>query len=252
MQLYVGTSGWIYSDWVGPFYPEKLKQLDKLAFYAKEFQTVEINSTFYHMPQEVSVQRWAQVVPKDFCFAIKLNRYLTHTKHLVADDDFDETLQDFLRRIHHLGDKLGIVLVQLPPSMKIDLSRLEHLARQRDKAEKHYNMRFPIAVEFRNDSWFTNEVFACLNRCNFATVNNDSPNRWPATRRITGDTAYIRMHGSKRLYHSSYTDTELRTWAKFIKTDCANCKTVYVYFNNDYNATAVANARSLLRILQDG
>jgi uncharacterized protein YecE (DUF72 family) len=249
MQTIIGTSGWMYSDWNGVFYPEGVKSKDKLPYFATQFSSVEINSTFYHVPLESSVQNWHDITPANFKFAIKLNRYLTHTKRLVVDDELDEQLHEFFRRISLLKEKLAAVLVQLPPSQRADTTRLEHLAQQVKLYEKEFSMRFRLAIEFRNASWFNEDTYAVMHRHNLANVINDSPNRWPASRAITADFSYIRLHGNRILYRSSYTDTELAQWAAFIKQAATQCDTVFAYFDNDNDAAAVGNARTLIDII---
>lgn len=247
----IGTSGWQYKDWNGPFYPEGIKGTAQLAYFASQFKTVEINSTFYHLPRLSSVENWARSTPDDFRFVIKMNRFLTHTKRLTSDDQFTEYLQDFLKLLVPLGDKLAAVLVQLPPSMQVSNSRLEYLAEQCKDAEALHGMRFSLALEFRHASWFNDETYAVMRRYNIANVINDSPNRWPASRAVTADFAYIRFHGNKVLYRSSYADEELAHWAEFIKTSCGTCKQVLCYFNNDHDTVAVQNAKSLKNIIAD-
>lgn len=249
MQIYIGTSGWLYKDWAKRFYPENVKDIDKLAYFAKHFPTVEINSPFYRLPSETSVQRWYKVTPPNFTFAVKLNRYLTHIKRLLPDDEFDETLHEYFVRVHHLKDKLGVVLVQLPPSLQPEVSRIEHLAIKIQQFEKEFKQRFPLAIELRNSH--TPELFVAFRAHNIANVVIDSPNRWPASQEITSDLVYIRFHGSRRLYRSSYTDKELKQWAKFIIEKCANCKQVFAYFNNDHAAVAIDNVRTLAELLTD-
>jgi len=241
MHIHVGTSGWMYKDWNGKFYPSEIKGTAQLVYFSSQFKTVEVNSTFYHMPRVSTAEGWYKNTTSDFLFSVKLNRYFTHTKRLVVDDDFKVALKQFMESILSLKEKLGIVLVQLPPSMKVDIARLESFL----KEMKAYHVS--LAIEFRHASWFTEEVRDLLGGYNVAQVINDSPNRWPADNHITADIAYIRFHGNKWLYHSSYTDKELETWARFIVT--TSCSQVFAYFNNDYNAVAVNNARTLLEKL---
>jgi len=245
MQIHIGTSGWMYKDWNGRFYPSEVKGTKQLPYFASQFKTVEINSTFYHMPRTETAENWYKNVPDDFLFSIKLNRYLTHTKRLTMDDDFRATLREFMGSVMCLKEKLGIILVQLPPSFKSDLLRLEQFLTEM----KSY--KIPLAIEFRHTSWFTPEVRELLRYYNAAQVVNDSPNRWPADKHVTADVAYIRFHGSTWLYRSSYTDKELEVWANFIVKTCASCAHVFAYFNNDHNAVAVNNARTLLEKVND-
>ncbi len=249
-QLFVGTSGWIYKDWAGHFYPKGMKDADKLSYFSSQFSTVEINSTFYHPPRGTSVKRWYELAPSDFTFAIKLNRYLTHTKRLLPDEDFSQALNDFYALLKHLKEKLGIILVQLPPSMQVNYDRIINLANLTQQAEETYGIAFPLAIEFRHKSWFMPDTFKLLHNFNIAHVINDSPGRWPASTDVVGKVAYIRFHGNKRLYRSSYSDEELEQWAKFIKNECARCEKVFIYFNNDHDAVAVGNARTLIKKLR--
>lgn len=250
MQLHIGTSGWIYRDWIGPFYPTNMKASDKLAFYAGQFQTVEINSTFYRVPTASTVRRWHDMAPKGFKYAVKLNRYLTHTKHLLPDKEFDTALGEFFDLLSLLKGRLGVVLVQLPPSMKLDPARITHLHQLVQKFEKQHRMKFPLAIEFRNKSWFTPEIFKLLHKLHIATVIIDSPGRWPATQTITGGMAYIRLHGHTQLYRSSYSDPELADWLAYLKREgeAKGCKQAFIYFNNDYNGVAIENARTMLQL----
>jgi uncharacterized protein YecE (DUF72 family) len=236
MKLYIGTSGWMYKDWNGLFYPKELKSADQLPYYAGHFKTVEINSTFYHMPQAKSVQRWYDVTPKDFVFTIKLSRYLTHTKRLAIDEEFDDYLREFMERIKPLKQKLAVILIQLPPSLKCEEDRLEHCAKKLREFEKKFKLKFSVAIEFRHKSWFTPEIFQNLDKLNVANVIIDSPGRWPANTEI-------------KLYASSYPDKELKKWADFIKTKTARCKYTFVYFNNDFHGFALDNARTLKNLV---
>lgn len=222
-----------------------IKNDDKLPYFSEFFSTVEINSTFYHMPHAASVKNWYDEVPKGFVFAIKMNRYVTHTKRLLPDKELDDTIAEFYDHIRHLHERLGVILVQLPPSLSVDLTRLSHLVDQTAKAAQRHKMEFRLAIEFRHASWLTDEVFAFLKSVNVATVISDSPKRWPVTKEITSDIAYIRFHGSKYLYRSSYTYKELQAWATFIREQCLGCKQVFAYFNNDRAAAAVENASEL-------
>lgn len=241
----IGTSGWMYRDWNGVFYPDSITGTAQLPYYSQHFPTVEINSTFYHMPKAATAAHWREVTPANFCFSIKMNRYITHTKRLILDDDSQKSLSDFVAAISELREKLGIVLVQLPPSLRCDVERLDlFIAACKQEAKKH-RVTMELALEFRHASWFTKEVHALLKKHGVAQVINDSPKRWPAEKAVPSDIAYIRFHGNKQLYRSSYTDDELAEWANFMRTVCRKCKTVFAYFNNDYHAVAVANAQAL-------
>jgi uncharacterized protein YecE (DUF72 family) len=247
----IGTSGWMYRDWNGVFYPNTVTGTSQLPFYAERFPTVEVNSTFYHMPRATTTKHWQEITPDTFCFSIKMNRYLTHTKRLLIDDDSRTSLNDFIDAISQLGQKLGVVLVQLPPSLRCDPQRLSTFIMAFESAAKKRHITVPLALEFRHASWFTDEVRQILKYHGAAQVINDSPNRWPADLSVPSDIAYIRFHGNKRLYRSSYSDKELREWVDFMQTACNHCKTIFIYFNNDYHAVAVKNAQSLTQIIAD-
>jgi uncharacterized protein YecE (DUF72 family) len=248
-KILVGCSGWIYKDWALRFYPKNLKQEEKLAYYAQHFPTVEINNSFYRLPSEENFKNWQAQVPEDFLFSVKLSRFLTHIKRLKPDERTNEGVDRFCSRARHLKTNLGVVLVQLPANFQASAEKVDNLARQFKKAEKKYGMRFPLAMEFRHDSWFTYESFELLRSLGIASVINSSPDMWPASREFTADFAYIRFHGSQKLYASSYTDKELQEWAQFIKKEAGSCSRVYCYFNNDQSAKAVENARYLMQLL---
>lgn len=245
MRFIVGTSGWMYRHWNnGVFYPPKVQGIKQLPYYASQFQSVEINSTFYHLPSASSVQNWYQRTPDDFVFAVKLYRFLTHTKKMVCDAEFERLLTDFFSAVSHLRHKLGVLLVQLPPSLRLAPERLDAFAAAMAKIETEFGLKVPVAIEFRHASWFVPASRSVLRRHNFAQVIIDSPGRWPADRHITADFTYLRFHGSQRLYHSSYSQQELVEWMNFIKQQAKTCQTVFAYFNNDFSAHAIANAKT--------
>lgn len=237
----VGTSGWQYRDWKGTFYPDGLPAKDELAYYASVFDTVEVNSTFYHMPRVTTGEKWYRETPAGFRFTLKLNRFLTHTKRLAVDDESRRYLADFAATAAALGEKLGVVLVQLPPSLRYDLDRLRTFF---DAARSH---RLPLALECRHASWFTPETYALLDDYDVLWVINDSPDRWPSDRHTTKAGMYIRFHGNTELYKSSYSDAELAEWAAYIKN--IRSERSWVYFNNDYEGVGARNAMTLRQYL---
>ena len=247
----IGTSGWQYKDWRGKFYPQDIPLKSWFDYYARQFDSVEVNSTFYHMPKTTAIENWRDSSPDKFRFVIKLNRYLTHTKRLKPDEAFDDWLGDFVRLIAPLGSKLAAVIAQLPPGLKADMERLEHFFESVRQLESDHGMKFPLAMEYRHASWFTEDVYRLMRRYGCANVINSSPDRWPSSRAVTADFAYLRFHGSRKLYGSSYNDDELRKWADFIRRDCAGCRQVMCFFNNDQHAYAPENARRLARLLKD-
>lgn len=234
---YIGTSGFSYNHWRGCFYPPDLPQHKWLEFYVGQFPTVELNNTFYRLPPEKSFKRWRQAVPDGFLYAVKVSRFITHQKRLR---DSDEPLQTFLSRARLLGERLGPLLYQLPPSM----SRNE----ANEKALKAFMKLLPDelrhAVEFRHESWLNDEVYDLLRQYNVALCVFDMP-RLTAPAVATSDFAYVRFHGSTGLYGSCYSDEELRNWAERIARLALGLKAVYIYFNNDFEGHAVRNARTL-------
>jgi uncharacterized protein YecE (DUF72 family) len=244
----IGTSGWIYKDWAKRFYPTDLKNEQKLTYYAKHFSTVEINNSFYRLPSEKNFSAWRDQVPAGFKFSVKLSRFLTHIKRLKVDADTDEGVDRFCSRVRCLKGNFGVVLVQLPPNFKASQEKVQNLSEQFKKAELKYNMQFPLALEMRHESWFEDKYFEQLESLNIASVVNSSPSIWPSSRRLTANFAYLRFHGSKKLYASSYSDKELTEWASFMK-QAKGCKNMYAYFNNDKSAKAVLNAEYLKSLL---
>lgn len=230
----IGTSGWYYNHWRELFYPAKLPKSQWFEHYAKHFDTVEINNTFYQLPKEVSVERWHAQGPADFVYTVKANRYITHIKRLK---DATQPLATFFERVGLLKEKLGPILYQLPPNLHKDLNLLESFIKLLPKNS--------IAVfEFRHKSWFSEEVFSLLNESGCSFCIHDMPGI-ETPRMVTGDIIYVRHHGSTGKYAGSYSKTSLRDWAGWIKDNIEKASGAYVYFNNDTNAYAVSNAKTL-------
>lgn len=232
--ILIGTSGWSYAHWREVFYPPKLPPRDYLAFYAAEFPTVEINSSFYHLPRETTVARWASTTPESFCFSVKASRYLTHQLRLR---DCQEPLQTFLGVVAGLAAKLGPLLFQLPPGLHRDSALLAEFL-------DLLPSRLRIAVEFRHKSWYEEEVFALLASRGVALCVHDLHGcEVPPV--VTAPFAYVRLHGPARAYTGSYSSETLAAWAGTAVTWAAENRDVYVYFNNDIGGYAVQNAREL-------
>jgi len=235
----VGTSGWSYRHWRGVFYPEDLPQRRWLEHYAEHFDTVELNTTFYHLPKESTCEGWRQRVPEGFVFACKASRIITHRLRLA---DCREPLDTFLERLGRLADRLGPVLFQLPPSFGRDLARLSD-----------FLSMLPPAVlsvfEFRDESWYCEETFELLESRGVCFCSHDMPGL-RAPRRGTGPAAYVRFHGPSRRYTGSYSDEELAGWAEWMAGQWEAGRSLYAYFNNDVGGHAVANARTLRQVLR--
>lgn len=236
MNFYVGTSGWSYYGWRGLFYPEDLPTSNWLLFYAEHFSTVEINMTFYRFPKPETLERWAQLTPQNFTFSLKVNRRITHLKKLrkvKADLRYTYILAQ------SLGQKLGCLLFQLPPSLHYDLTLLEDFLAQLET-------RFRHVIEFRHPSWYTSEVYDRLRqkRVIFCIV---SSRQVPPEPVVTSSIAYVRFHGLTAGYRYFYPDSELEIWATTLSQ--LPVKDIYIYFNNDYRAHAVYNALRLHDLL---
>ena len=248
MQIYIGTSGWLYDDWVGKFYPEDLKDIDKLTYLSKHFSTVEINSTFYHMPPPKTFERWHDVVDSKFRYSVKFSKFITRTKRLVLDKDSKPFIKEFLNRAALLKSRLAVILFQLPPSLRYDKKSLEAFLKIISTYSKQIKLRARFAFEFRHKSWFNEETYSILKKNSAAFVIGDS-SRYPGKRVVTGDTIYIRMHGPGRLFASKYSNKQLRELHSFI-TSNKKIKKCYVYFNNDFYGYAVKNAEYLKKLFK--
>ncbi len=239
-QYYIGTSGWHYDDWRGRFYPEKLAKAKWLEFYAQHFNTLELNNTFYHLPSENAFKNWYGSSPPDFTFALKISRYTTHIKRLK---DCKEEIKKFISRAELLKEKLGPLLYQLPPGLHRDDDRLTDFLKILPRGLKH-------VIEFRHDSWFTDEVYDILRRYKVGFCVFDMP-KLTSPIIATTDFTYVRFHGSESLYSSRYTDEEMADWAKKIKRLAKNLKFIYIYFNNDIAGYALENAATIRKFLEN-
>ena len=234
--LHVGTSGWSYPGWRGRFYPAGLASRGWLPFYAGAFDTVEVNMTFYRLPKPDDLRKWADATPPGFLFTLKANRQITHAKKLR---DAGHDVGFFYHLARGLGDKLGGILYQLPPALTRDDGLLRDFLAV-------LSTEFRNVVEFRDPSWYAGDVYALL-REHGATFCIVSSAKVPPDAVVTSDTAYFRFHGLAGGYRHDYSEEELRGWADVIRGTGAAA--TFAYFNNDYQAHAVANARRLREIL---
>lgn len=238
--LYVGTSGWQYRHWRGTFYPEALAQREWLDWYCERFQVVEVNNTFYHLPPASTFEGWRERTPADMVVAVKMSRYLTHLKRL---HDAAEIVDNFMGRASRLGPKLGPVLVQLPPRFGVATDRLEATL------EALARWRVRVAVEFRDDSWFTDEVRALLERFGAALVLADSPRRRQPFWR-TADWGFVRFHEGRATPRPCYGERALETWAERVASLWGGGEDVFVFFNNDPRACALRDAIVFARLAE--
>ena len=232
--LRIGTSGWSYNHWKGLFYPENLSSGRWLEFYAENFDTVELNSSFYHLPKKKTFENWYQRTPNGFVFSVKASRFISHILKL---NGAREPLQNLLDAASGLREKLGPILFQLPPNFQLDFERLEKFTKILPKDQR-------FTFEFRHQSWFCNEVYQLLQKNNLALTISDTP-KYPLVEKVTADFVYARLHGHDVLYTSKYSKADLEDWAAKIKTWLANGLDVYIYFDNDASAHAVTNAKEL-------
>jgi len=239
-RAWIGTSGWTYDSWWDRVYP-RMPDRDRLEHYAHHlFDTVELNASYYRWPQDAAFASWARRLPPGFRMTVKAPRALTHARKLYAPEYWITRIQ---RSVGLLGDRLGVVLAQLPPGLARDDARLAYFL-QRWPAE------LPLAVEFRHDSWVDDAVFALLEQHHAAYVVMSGA-RLPCVLRATTGFVYVRLHGPDpdHLYGGSYSDDSMRWWADRISEWLGQGRDVYAYFNNDADANAVHNAATLRSLL---
>lgn len=236
--IHVGTSGWRYADWEGRFYPPGLSAEAHLRYYATRFATVEVNNTFYRLPDRGVFERWRRAVGPTFLMAVKASRFLTHVKRLK---DPREPVARLLDQAGGLGEHLGPILVQLPPHFPRDTQRLEATLGA-------FPPETRVAMEFRDPSWLQPEVFTLLDRCGAALVWPDGPDHRPSLP-LTGDLAYLRMHrGSKR--SARYGKDQLH---QLVDRVCElTAPEVFLYFNNDQGGAAIDDALQTVQLLIEG
>jgi uncharacterized protein YecE (DUF72 family) len=240
MRVHIGTSGWHYKHWLDDvFYPSGTKPAQMFDFYARHFDTVEINNSFYHLPSATTFDNWRDSSPPRFVFAVKGSRFITHMKKLK---DPQSSSEKFFLVADRLGRKLGPILFQLPPRWKINLERLEEFLIALPAKHKY-------TFEFRDETWLVPEVFKLLRRYKAAFCIHDFADmRVP--HEITADFTYIRFHGpTSAKYFGSYSTAELRAWAERIKEWSQRLSGIYVYFNNDPEGAAIRNALELKQLV---
>jgi uncharacterized protein YecE (DUF72 family) len=235
-RLRVGTSGYLYRHWRGVLYPTGLPQREWLPHYARWFDTVEMNATFYRLPTATAVERWREIVPAGFVFAVKGSRYLTHLKRLL---DAGEGLARFYAPVSRFGRSLAVTLWQLPPHLKPDLARLDRFLSRLPEG-RH-------AVEFRDEGWYSDETCAVLERHGAAFCEHDNVKRDPP--RLTGGFRYLRFHGTTGRYSGRYGAEALRPLAEDLLAWSRRGRDAFVYFNNDLGGHALHDALDLLALV---
>jgi uncharacterized protein YecE (DUF72 family) len=240
-EIRIGTSGYHYKHWRGPFYPKKISPEEMLKFYSQSFDTVELNNSFYRLPTEAAFDNWRQSVPANFVFAVKASRFLTHQKKLK---DPESALEKLLPRASRLSNKLGPILFQLPPRWRVNADRLEALLEALPR-----DLRY--AFEFRDLSWIQPDITKLLARFNAAfCIYELAGYHSPLT--VTADFAYVRLHGpGVEKYQEAYSASRLRRWKQQVDEWAKDLAAIYIYFDNDQAGYAARNALTLKGLLTE-
>lgn len=235
----IGTSGFHYRHWVGPFYPPKTSTARMLEYYIQHFDTLELNNSFYRLPTIQAFECWRDSTPRNFVFAVKASRFITHNKKLK---DPENALENLLPRAEHLGSKLGPILFQLPPKWRVNPERLEALLEILPREHRY-------AFEFRELSWLKPEINHILSKYNAAFCIYELAG-YHTPLEVTADFSYVRLHGpTAGKYQGSYSDEKLGEWARWIEQQAKSLKAIYLYFDNDQAGYAAQNALTLRRMV---
>ena len=235
----IGCSGWQYQHWRDEFYPAELPQSRWFAHYVLSFDTVEINNSFYRLPEAGTFAKWRDQAPRRFLYAVKASRFLTHMKKLK---DPEEPIARFFDRAKHLGSHLGPVLYQLPPHWPVNLPRFEHFLAELPRGVRH-------TVEFRETSWYNERVYELLRRYKVAMCLHDMDGS-ASERILVGPFVYVRFHHGTTKYGGRYSDARLDDWAGWLFEHAGEGFDVFVYFNNDAGGHAPCDAVRLRQRMQ--
>jgi uncharacterized protein YecE (DUF72 family) len=238
--VHIGTSGWVYPGWNGAFYPTGLPQKRWLEYYTSTFDTAEINATFYRLPTQAAVARWREAAPPNLLFSWKASRFVTHMKRLR---DVEASLERVLAPMRALGPTLGPALFQLPPSLKVDLSRLQDFLAMLPRD-------LQSVLEFRDPSWYVDAVYEAL-AAHDATLCVSDHHHAPAPWVATTNTVYVRGHGPEGAYAGVYPAATLSAWAERLATWRREGRVIFAYFDNDIGCAAPGDALRLRRSLVD-
>lgn len=237
-RVLIGTSGWHYDSWRGPFFPKGLRQKEELSYYSSQFSTTELNGVFYRTPTPKAVESWRDQTGHQFIFAWKASKFITHWKRLSGNSvNSLELLED---RLSLLGAKAGPILFQLPPNFKVDADRLTSFLKLLSKKRRY-------SFEFRHPSWYTPEILRLLRAQNIALCISDHHDA-PAPWKRTAGFVYVRGHGPTGRYKGHYSQRTLAEWACRIRSWKKQGCDVFVYFDNDQKSAAPADARSLRKL----
>jgi uncharacterized protein YecE (DUF72 family) len=237
-KILIGTSGFSYPHWgKGIFYPQNLPQSQWFDYYCQHFNSLELNVSFYRLPQKETFKGWRRRAGQDFVFAVKGSRYITQMKKLK---ECQEPVKRFFKNAEAIKDNREVVLWQLPPRFKVNPERLTEFLKNLPK-------KWRYAFEFREKSWFAEEIYEISRKNKIALVFQDHPG-WPICEKVTADFVYLRFHGRTQLYSSCYTKKELNQWAKKIRDWQSQDLDIYAYFNNDALGYAIENAQTLKKL----
>jgi uncharacterized protein YecE (DUF72 family) len=239
-RILIGTSGWHYPSWRGPFFPDGLPLKMQLRYYASQFDTAELNGVFYRTPSPDAVRGWARETGKDFVFSWKASKFITHWKRL--SDRSENSIALLEERISLLGDKAGPILFQLPPQFAVDAIRLSSFVEM-------LSIKRRYTFEFRHPSWYQPSIFKILKRHNIALClsdHHDAPSPW----RRTADFVYIRGHGPGGRYEGNYSSEALNAWATSISSWKKQGCDVFVFFDNDQKSAAPADGLKLRALIE--
>lgn len=237
MRVLIGTSGWVYPHWRGPFYPAELDEAQWLGYYASHLPSVEVNRSFYRLPTRAQFTAWRAQTPEGFVFAVKASRFITHMKKLSEPE---HTLPPLLEAVAGLGEKLGPLLFQLPPRWRPDPGRLAAFLAALPQGTR-------VAFELRDPRWHSDAVLDLLRRHNAAFCIYDLAG-FASPRAITADFVYLRLHGPGAAYSGRYGHRALAGWAQWLGAQTVT--TAYVYFDNDEAGYAVQDALELQAMLR--
>ncbi|ALI98261.1 DUF72 domain-containing protein [Rufibacter tibetensis] len=237
--VYIGTSGWHYNHWKGNFYPPGVTSKLFTEHYQRFFRTVEINNSFYRLPTPETFAAWRNSVPDDFLFAVKASRYITHMKKLK---DPQQGLAQLLGNAQALEEKLGPILFQLPPAWRLNLERFQDFLSALPPYHRY-------TFEFRDQSWYAQEVYDLLRAHNHAFCIYDLAGHLSPIE-VTANFVYIRLHGPEGKYDGSYSESTLQFWADHCRNWAQEGKDVYVYFDNDMHGYAPFNAIRLQELVK--